>query len=144
VIVGTFGPEGPDKCRGLDVMRYDADSLHDEFGSRFRLVESSKEPHRTPFGTTQQFRTWLRMIARAWQGTTSRYTRPGRFGKTAPKALYLGGPVVQMTEPSRAALAQALPRKQVHSWPVAARSLAWQDSAADIGVFPFEGRAVFE
>jgi 2-polyprenyl-3-methyl-5-hydroxy-6-metoxy-1,4-benzoquinol methylase len=55
VIIGTFGPEGPDKCSGLDVMRYDAGSLHHEFGSRFRLVESSKELHRTPFGTTQQF-----------------------------------------------------------------------------------------
>ncbi len=55
VIVGSFGPEGPTKCSGLDVMRYDADSLHAEFGARFRLVESSKELHRTPFGTTQQF-----------------------------------------------------------------------------------------
>jgi 2-polyprenyl-3-methyl-5-hydroxy-6-metoxy-1,4-benzoquinol methylase len=55
VIVGTFGPEGPDKCSGLDVMRYDADSLHAEFGSRFRLVESSKELHHTPLATTQQF-----------------------------------------------------------------------------------------
>ncbi len=55
VIVGAFGPEGPSKCSGLDVMRYDADSLHAEFGARFRLMESSKELHRTPFGTTQQF-----------------------------------------------------------------------------------------
>ena len=55
VIVGTFGPEGPEKCSGLDVMRYDAGSLHAEFGARFRLVESSKELHETPFGTTQQF-----------------------------------------------------------------------------------------
>ena len=55
VIVSTFGPEGPTKCSGLDVMRYDAESLHREFGSRFRLVESSKELHYTPFGTTQQF-----------------------------------------------------------------------------------------
>ena len=55
VIVSTFGPEGPTKCSGLDVVRYDAESLHDEFGVRFRLVESSKELHRTPFGTTQQF-----------------------------------------------------------------------------------------
>jgi 2-polyprenyl-3-methyl-5-hydroxy-6-metoxy-1,4-benzoquinol methylase len=55
VIVSTFGPEGPRKCSGLDVIRYDADSLHDQFGVRFRLVESSKELHRTPFGTTQQF-----------------------------------------------------------------------------------------
>jgi SAM-dependent methyltransferase len=55
IIVSTFGPEGPTKCGGLDVVRYDADSLHDEFGTRFRLVESSKEVHQTPFGTTQQF-----------------------------------------------------------------------------------------
>ena len=55
VIIGTFGPEGPTKCSGLDVVRYDASSLHAEFGARFRLVESSKELHRTPFGTTQQF-----------------------------------------------------------------------------------------
>jgi 2-polyprenyl-3-methyl-5-hydroxy-6-metoxy-1,4-benzoquinol methylase len=55
VIVSTFGPEGPTKCSGLDIVRYDADSLHDEFGARFRLVESSKEMHQTPFGSTQQF-----------------------------------------------------------------------------------------
>ena len=55
VIVGAFGPEGPNKCSGLDVMRYDADSLHAEFGARFRLMESSTELHRTPFGTDQQF-----------------------------------------------------------------------------------------
>jgi len=55
VIISTFGPEGPTKCSGLDVIRYDAESLHDQFGVRFRLVESSKELHRTPFGTTQQF-----------------------------------------------------------------------------------------
>jgi 2-polyprenyl-3-methyl-5-hydroxy-6-metoxy-1,4-benzoquinol methylase len=55
VIVSTFGPEGPTKCSGLNVVRYDADSLHDEFGARFRLVENSKELHDTPFGTTQQF-----------------------------------------------------------------------------------------
>jgi hypothetical protein len=55
VIISTFGPEGPNKCSGLDVMRYDAETLHSEFGTRFRLVESSKEMHDTPFGTQQQF-----------------------------------------------------------------------------------------
>jgi len=55
VIVSTFGPEGPAKCSGLDVVRYNANSLHDQFGVRFRLVESSLEIHRTPFGATQQF-----------------------------------------------------------------------------------------
>ena len=55
VIVSTFGPEGPTKCSGLEVMRYDTESLHGEFGGHFRMVESSKELHQTPFGTTQQF-----------------------------------------------------------------------------------------
>ena len=55
VIISTFGPEGPTKCSGLDVERYDADSLHEQFGVRFRLLDSAKELHQTPFGTTQQF-----------------------------------------------------------------------------------------
>jgi SAM-dependent methyltransferase len=55
VIVSTFGPEGPTKCSGLDVVRYDAESLHKEFGVRFRLLESAEELHCTPFGTVQQF-----------------------------------------------------------------------------------------
>ncbi len=55
VIVSTFGPEGPTKCSGLDVVRYDANSLHREFGVHFRLLDSVKELHQTPFGTIQQF-----------------------------------------------------------------------------------------
>ncbi len=55
IIVSTFGPDGPTRCSGLDAMRYDAESLHGEFGARFRLVESSKELHNTPSGTSQQF-----------------------------------------------------------------------------------------
>lgn len=55
VVIGTFGPEGPSKCSGLDVQRYTAESLHGEFGRRFRLIDSVKEMHETPFGTKQQF-----------------------------------------------------------------------------------------
>ncbi|MDP3508829.1 MAG: class I SAM-dependent methyltransferase [Candidatus Melainabacteria bacterium] len=55
VIVATFGPQGPEKCSGLTTMRYDADSLHNQFGARFLLVDSATELHTTPFGTTQQF-----------------------------------------------------------------------------------------
>ncbi len=53
VIVSTFGPEGPTKCSSLDVVCYDAESLHNEFGTRFDLLESSKELHRTPIGIGQ-------------------------------------------------------------------------------------------
>jgi SAM-dependent methyltransferase len=55
LIVGTFGLDGPAKCSGLDVVRYNAKSLHGEFGERFDLVESLEELHNTPFGSTQQF-----------------------------------------------------------------------------------------
>jgi 2-polyprenyl-3-methyl-5-hydroxy-6-metoxy-1,4-benzoquinol methylase len=55
VIVSTFGLQGPAKCSGLDVVRYDAESLQKEFGTTFRLVESTTGLHKTPFGTTQQF-----------------------------------------------------------------------------------------
>lgn len=55
VIVSTFGTEGPTKCSGLDVVRYNAESLHNAFGAGFQLIESSKELHHTPFGTTQPF-----------------------------------------------------------------------------------------
>lgn len=55
VIVATFGPQGPEKCSGLTTMRYDANSLHNEFGAKFKLIESITELHTTPAGSTQQF-----------------------------------------------------------------------------------------
>jgi ubiquinone/menaquinone biosynthesis C-methylase UbiE len=55
VIVATFGLEGPLRCSGLDVVRYSPDSLHEEFGKDFELVDSSTELHHTPFGTEQKF-----------------------------------------------------------------------------------------
>ena len=55
VIVASFGPGGPMKCSGLDVVRYSSDSMHDEFGDEFKLVDSVGETHHTPFGTDQQF-----------------------------------------------------------------------------------------
>jgi len=55
IIISAFGPEGPTRCSGLEVVRYDAESLHAEFGANFRLISSSRQLHETPFGTTQQF-----------------------------------------------------------------------------------------
>jgi SAM-dependent methyltransferase len=54
-IVGTFGPQGPDKCSGLPVSRYAAGDLHSRFGEPFQLIESSMEVHTTPWGAPQQF-----------------------------------------------------------------------------------------
>jgi len=55
VIVGTFASDGPDHCSGLEVMRYNPASLHNEFGAGFELLDSARETHRTPFGTGQKF-----------------------------------------------------------------------------------------
>ena len=55
VIVGGFGPEGPEQCSGLPVVRYDSTGLHTQFGSRFRLMHSAIETHLTPWGAPQQF-----------------------------------------------------------------------------------------
>jgi SAM-dependent methyltransferase len=55
VVVATFGPEGPTRCSGLDVVRYGPDELHAEFGSGFEKVGSATELHATPWGTEQQF-----------------------------------------------------------------------------------------
>src|SRR5579859_1661062 len=42
VLVSTFGPEGSTKCSGLEVVRYDAESLHAEFGvQRLRVVTNN-------------------------------------------------------------------------------------------------------
>jgi len=55
VIVAAFGPQGPLQCSGLNVVRYDPDALHGEFGTGFRLVRHLTELHRTPAGSIQQF-----------------------------------------------------------------------------------------
>jgi SAM-dependent methyltransferase len=53
-IVGTFGPEGPEKCSGLQVSRYSPSELHDAFGDPFELLGSSIEQHTTPWGVVVQ------------------------------------------------------------------------------------------
>lgn len=55
VVIATFGPEGPVRCSGLDVVRYSADGLAQALGVGFALVETSCETHRTPTDATQQF-----------------------------------------------------------------------------------------
>ncbi len=55
VLVATFAEDGPTRCSGLEVARYSPETLHGEFGNDFRLVESRREEHRTPWGTQQEF-----------------------------------------------------------------------------------------
>jgi SAM-dependent methyltransferase len=55
LIIGTFAVDGPPKCSGLEVRRYDADSLARELGPRFKLVRQLSHKHMTPTGKPQQF-----------------------------------------------------------------------------------------
>ena len=55
IVVATFGPHGPEKCSGLEVMRFSPEALHAEFGSEFTSLASATEIHTTPWGTEQEF-----------------------------------------------------------------------------------------
>jgi hypothetical protein len=55
VIIGTFAPDGPERCSGLPIVRHDAASLGEMLGSGFELVESRRQCHQTPMGATQRF-----------------------------------------------------------------------------------------
>lgn len=54
-IVATFGPDGPPKCSGLDIVRYSPASLAQELGAELKLIESTEELHSTPSGAKQAF-----------------------------------------------------------------------------------------
>ena len=54
-VIATFGPEGPERCSGLEVARYTPETLLDSLGPDFEMIEQCEEAHRTPSGDTQQF-----------------------------------------------------------------------------------------
>lgn len=62
-IIATFAADGPARCSGLDVARYDADSLHACFGADFERMASGRDVHVTPWGAEQAF-TYLRLRRR--------------------------------------------------------------------------------
>jgi 2-polyprenyl-3-methyl-5-hydroxy-6-metoxy-1,4-benzoquinol methylase len=55
VIIGTFAPDGPERCSGLPVLRHDAASLAEILGRSFELIETRRHDHRTPTGAIQHF-----------------------------------------------------------------------------------------
>jgi SAM-dependent methyltransferase len=55
LVIATFGPQGPTRCSGLPVQRYDAEDLAGVLGEDFVLASSSLASHRTPSGASQQF-----------------------------------------------------------------------------------------
>ena len=55
VIIATFALDGPERCSGLPVARYSAETLAQELGSEFRLIEAVRHEHQTPWGAMQPF-----------------------------------------------------------------------------------------
>ncbi|GAC1654798.1 MAG: class I SAM-dependent methyltransferase [Mycobacterium sp.] len=55
LIMATFAADGPDRCSGLDVVRYTPATLAQELGSDFQLIDQVYEAHQAPGGTIQQF-----------------------------------------------------------------------------------------
>ncbi len=55
VIIGTFAPEAPPRCSGLEVERYSPERLHEELGERLVLQKHRQELHVTPGGVKQMY-----------------------------------------------------------------------------------------
>lgn len=54
-VLGTFAPDGPEKCSNLPVARHDAASLARILGPDFDMIEELRENHLTPGGAVQKF-----------------------------------------------------------------------------------------
>ncbi len=55
LILATFSESGPNKCSGLEVMRYDESSLVKEVGAGFEVARLERKTHETPWATEQDF-----------------------------------------------------------------------------------------
>jgi 2-polyprenyl-3-methyl-5-hydroxy-6-metoxy-1,4-benzoquinol methylase len=62
-IIATFALDGPEKCSGLPVERYDAEKLAQTLGPGFHPEANWREEHKTPWGASQAF-TWCVFRAR--------------------------------------------------------------------------------
>ena len=54
-IIGTFAPDGPERCSGLPIVRYDAAALAATLGHEFELIDARRHEHTTPWGAVQRF-----------------------------------------------------------------------------------------
>jgi SAM-dependent methyltransferase len=54
-LIATFADDGPERCSGLDVVRYNPADLLGTVGPRFELLASRREDHCTPGGSIQRF-----------------------------------------------------------------------------------------
>lgn len=53
--IATFSDKGPDKCSGLDVMRYSEINLAQKLRNGFEKIRCKTEDHVTPFNSNQNF-----------------------------------------------------------------------------------------
>lgn len=54
-VIGTFALDGPEKCSGLEVHRYNGRMLAAEVGPQCSLQKCEPEMHATPWGARQSF-----------------------------------------------------------------------------------------
>ena len=54
-IMATFADDGPERCSGLPVCRYEPEALARECGPAFRLTSATRHLHHTPLGVPQAF-----------------------------------------------------------------------------------------
>jgi 2-polyprenyl-3-methyl-5-hydroxy-6-metoxy-1,4-benzoquinol methylase len=54
-IIGTFALDGPERCSGLPVVRYDGARLSAALAHSFALVDMRRDDHKTPWGAIQHF-----------------------------------------------------------------------------------------
>jgi len=54
-IIATFALDGPERCSGLPVARYDSASLGQALGTAFKPVHTQRHEHATPWDSRQIF-----------------------------------------------------------------------------------------
>jgi SAM-dependent methyltransferase len=54
LILATFALDGPERCSGLEVSRYNEAGLKNIVGNRFQIIESRRDSHQTPAGNLQE------------------------------------------------------------------------------------------
>ena len=54
-IIATFADDGPERCSGMPVRRYDPPEIAQEWGAAFQLIGSRRYIHQTPAGVAQSF-----------------------------------------------------------------------------------------
>ena len=55
IIIAAFSIGGPIKCSGLEIKQYDTETIREELGKNFTLIDNQFEKHITPAGKEQLF-----------------------------------------------------------------------------------------